>query len=166
MFNIKIGDKNIKEIKLGDNNVSKVYLGDTLIWDKGVEEEPVDYPKVFQVGDVLPATENLKIAWTDSDIKNNNPWGDIVKTDNDNIEFIYWVDGLIIIDDVAINDVDWETWESTYRSVCGIDGNQYCGTEKFVVTDTSDWSESERTISTVNEEWTDDVGLTYEDLDA
>jgi uncharacterized repeat protein (TIGR02543 family) len=92
--------------------------------------------KVFEVGDVLPATTQLRITSNNENIHHLGGTGQI-KTDNDNFVFIDY-------------NVDFPDGPSDFF----IDGINYYSTwvslEKFVLVNTSSWSLSKRTVSTVS----------------
>ena len=124
-------------------------------------------PKAFAVNDVLPATTQLKIAWTETDsdgfayesainLITMDSSFHLVRAGNVGMKTITY------INDVGV--VEFDFGNTTWLSNCGDAGTSSCGTDKWVIIDTSDWNESKRTIASVHS-WLDGLGLTYEDLD-
>lgn len=110
--------------------------------------EPVPTgPKLFEVGDVLPATTQLKISWTlpsysfDGEITSNSGTFYIVEFD--------WPYGYVC--GIEVYDDDDGIWIPPYTG--------YDGSHAYIVVDTSSWPLSKRTISNV-----DTVKFTWEDL--
>ncbi len=177
--NIKINDREVVDSEINGRKVTKMYVGDIKVWEKA-EEEPAG-PQSFVKNGVLPATEELKIAWTEEWISNwpsagypsegANPLNEgriYFKTTND----YFWL-SRVTCDDFGssragfVNDgIETDIYTSyDWTDNCGSSANASCETTKYVIYDTSDWSEAERTIKAVDDA-ADDVGLTYEDLNA
>ena len=128
-------------------------------------EEPAG-PKAFVVDDVLPATTDLKIAWTTA--LNSNDWypaantnivetstgGFLLYSEDDFFRSLYYSPGstpLYLFD--------------SYESSCGDENDAPCDTYKYFILDTSGMNETQRTITYVDSVAAT-VGLTYEDLNA
>jgi hypothetical protein len=89
--------------------------------------------KIFEVGDVLPATTQLRISW----IVFQYELSAEVETDNGNFKLVYQDFPYHYVDDIVVYDHDDGVWESPYNDT----------DHAYVDIDTSTWSESKRTIS-------------------
>ena len=135
----------------------------------------------FVANDVLPATTDLKIAWT-TELAD---W-DAAFVEYDFFvmtEAQYFVFGtysflplssngtyLLSLDSgdyvrYGINSsmTDLYNWTTGYISSCGVDNDASCSTNEYFMLDTSSWTLSQRTIDSIQTEVTT-YGLTWEDL--
>jgi uncharacterized repeat protein (TIGR02543 family) len=124
-------------------------------------------PKVFAVGDVLPATTQLRISWTFAGSTYHYfPYvfpGVVIKNNNNN-QIIYYVydysgggtpgDTYITINGIAV--YSWLSWNAPYT-----DTN---GNHAYIDIDTSNWTINQRTIAEVDHDIKD--YFYWEDLNA
>jgi uncharacterized repeat protein (TIGR02543 family) len=132
----------------------------------------------FQIGQTLPATQFLKISWTETSAQAFVQLGLQIKTDNNRFDLVKSlarqvqsdVDPLDIDTDysVAINASGIATWtRSQNRSPewllsCGEESDISCGIDKYIIIDTSLWSSDKRTITTLSQAAINE--LTWEDV--
>ena len=93
-------------------------------------------PKEFEIGDLLPATTQLRISWTG--VLYDFTFG--LDTDNGNFNLISYDpygDMIVYIDDIPVYDMDHGTWISPYNNT----------DHAYIDIDTYNWNESKRTIS-------------------
>ncbi len=115
-------------------------------------------PKIFEIGDVLPATEKLRISWVKSIIFNDDEEY-YIRTNNGDMLFFagdwraYYYNGSEYVD--IYSDVFYEPY------------TDYDGNHAYADIDTSSWSESERTVSSIfySHDYFSDL-LVWEDLNA
>jgi uncharacterized repeat protein (TIGR02543 family) len=113
--------------------------------------------KVFEVGDVLPATTQLRISWI-SDILNLTPNKAIYTEEYFRLVYIDTFGGLYINNlDITIYDADIMTWYPPYTN--------YNGDHAYCDIDTSTWDINKRTISSISTGFDIDI-FRWEDLNA
>ncbi len=100
-----------------------------------------DGPKIFEVGDVLPATEKLRISWVKDIRFSDDEEYHILTKDNNNNNIILFYAG------------DWQVYYYNGSELVDIYDNDfyepytnYDGNHAYVDIDTSSWGESERTV--------------------
>ena len=111
-------------------------------------------PKIFEVGDELPATTQLRISWV-SDITDLPTYVSIFSDPSGSFNLIttnYKSD--ISINNIKIFDKDTDTFEVPYTN--------YNGDHAYIDIDTSTWSSSKRTIKFISSDI--DGIFTWEDL--
>ena len=118
-----------------------------------IEPEPIG-PKIFEVGDVLPATTQLRVSWI-SDIT-NLPDNSTIKSDNNNFNLVI----SFVSSNLSINGtIIYYQYNNTFANPY----SNYDGNHAYIDIDTSTWDINKRTISGVS------TGMdifTWEDLNA
>jgi uncharacterized repeat protein (TIGR02543 family) len=127
----------------------------------------------FQINQRLPATTKLKIAWTESDLEALLSLRPFITTDNGSYNLIRTIveigsqfENYLVT--IGTNNLI-AGWQQQYAQSpmwylsCGNLGSSSCGTSRFVIIDTSNWSYTKRTIHSIGSGIAD-AGFTWEDL--
>lgn len=130
-------------------------------------------PNTFQQNQRLPATEKLKVSWTEDDIETLLFLRPFIKTDNGSYNFIKSIleigsnyNNYLIT--IATNNIiaGWQqqyAQDPTWYLSCGNFGSSSCSTDKFIIIDTSTWDYTKRTVYSVSNS-IETLGFTWEDL--
>lgn len=116
-------------------------------------------PFTFHENQLLPATKNLKISWSEDNIETLLTSLSSVRTNNNNFSLIntavvnkptYQNYSLIITDNTLIADwIQQIPRDPQWYVSCGTNGQFSCASKKFVIIDTSNWPVSKRMVSSV-----------------
>lgn len=121
-------------------------------------------PMPFIVGDIIPSTTQLKVSW-DEERYSLFAYLEIL-TDSDNFAFLEdsaanWNGGIIeFYTGQAYKEI---INLSGWRNVCGMNGDENCGTTPFVILDTTSLTKAQRTISKVHNK-VGELGFIYEEV--
>jgi len=132
--------------------------------------------KIFEVGDVLPATTQLKIFWNDTSFLSDTKEF-YVKTQSNNFIFDYWYEHLSGDMEFYVYYSDGSnSWFFNYVWIQHSGWQYYSkgeyyftdenGDYNYVICDTSGLDENKRTISVIGNNLSGDIPVYWEDLNA
>jgi uncharacterized repeat protein (TIGR02543 family) len=125
--------------------------------------------KIFEVGDVLPATTQLRISWanggSDEPTYPFSRYVDILKSDNDSFSFFINTGTWLLL---GYYDTDYGIYDYDSMEDFVYPCTSRKGDHPYMDIDTSEWSLEKRTISTfVNDDPTSfTYNLTWQDMNA
>lgn len=129
----------------------------------------------FQINQRLPATERLKISWTETDaetfisnrpyVKTNYGTFNLVSTQTQSGSAYENIAVIATGSNILASFYEEYEQEPTWLLLCGNDGSTSCGLSRFIIVNTLNWSADKRLVYEVGS-GCDEVGLVWEDVDA